>query len=273
MTSEEWIKKTTQRLKAANIESAHLDATIMLEDTLQHDRAYLFAHPELELSSEHLAELDSKVIRREAHEPLAYIRGHVEFYGRVFSVNKDVLVPRPESESFISLLLKKHSSQKSLLDIGTGSGALGITAKLEIPQLTVTLSDIDQAALKVATLNAHKLGAQVTTKQANLLEAFFKNNIIFANLPYVPTAGEFAVTNHKLLHEPSIALFSGADGLDHYQKFWKSLTELKNRPEQIYTESLEIQHEQLIVMAHIAGYKLDATEGLVQLFTDQRASA
>ena len=117
------------------------------------------------------------------HVPLAYILGYRDFYGRRFTVSPQVLVPRPESEAIIELLKELGVSGK-LLDIGTGSGCLGITAKLEIPKLNVILSDISQPALRVAHQNAEKFQADVALIKSNLLRAVTgKFDIIIANLP------------------------------------------------------------------------------------------
>lgn len=268
----DWIKKSTQALKRVGIESAQLDCLILLEDVLHKDRAHLLAHPELALTDSQTARLNTLIARRAAREPLAYIRGHVEFYGRSFMVDNRVLIPRPESESFVSLLLKKHMFSGSLLDVGTGSGVLGITAKLEAPQLTVMLSDVSQSALSLAKANATSHGIQVKFFCKNLLDAFNKNNIVFANLPYVPTTHKRKDVESELSYEPNVALYAGVNGMDLYRDFWEQLAKLPNKPQFVYTESLTSQHEHMINFARVAGYKIEEKDGLVQVFTLHPAS-
>src|SRR3989344_881274 len=131
MKSEEWLKQAANTLKTANIGSARLDALVLLEDELNRDKAWILAHPEQPILAQSLKKLNKKLARRTNHEPLAYIRGFSELYGRKFKVNKRVLEPRPESEAMIDLLKELRLPKNSwLADIGTGSGALGITAAL-----------------------------------------------------------------------------------------------------------------------------------------------
>jgi release factor glutamine methyltransferase len=261
----DFLKSTTDTLKQAGVASARLDTIILLEDTLRRDRAYLLAHPEQELTSIHITELRKKVIQRTQHIPLAYIRGSAPFYGRTFTVNEHVLVPRPETETLIDLLKALPLSGKPrIADIGTGSGCIGITAALELPDAEVWLYDIDFLALLVAKTNAHDLRAHVHTIQADLLEgpegAF---DVIVANLPYVPTT---LGVNADAQHEPTLALFAGTDGLDVYRRFWQQVAVLPQPPMYILIESLMMQHAKLAALASPAGYRLTATNHLIQQF-------
>src|SRR6266404_864 len=104
MTLGTYLSLSEAKLKQAGISSARLDVLILLEDSLHKDRAWLLAHPEHDLSTELINKLQSKLSRRAAHVPLSYIRGHTEFYGRRFKLNRHVLEPRPESETMIELL-------------------------------------------------------------------------------------------------------------------------------------------------------------------------
>ena len=149
--------------------------------------------------------------------PVAYIIGHKEFYGHQFYVTTATLIPRPESETLIELLKKAVPQNVSLLDetirlvdVGTGSGALGVTAKLLFPELNVTLLDISRHALKIAEKNAKSLGAECAIVQSNLLAAYpFTATIIIANLPYVDPEWE---RSPETDHEPSEALFAANHG-------------------------------------------------------------
>src|SRR3990167_7793618 len=148
ITTEQWLKQATNTLKAANIGSARLDALVLLEDEIGRDRALILAHPERPILAQSLKKLNKKLVRRANHEPLAYIRGFSEFYGRRFKVNKRVLEPRPESETMIDLLKELKLPKNSwLADIGTGSGALGITAALELHNHHIDLYDLESRPL------------------------------------------------------------------------------------------------------------------------------
>lgn len=213
-----WIQQYTKSLQQADITSPQLDAELILATVLKKDRPYVHAHPEYFLNRRETTEADALLQRRLKREPLAYILENKEFYGRSFYVTKDVLIPRPESEEIIeSLKYNLPHSAIRLLDIGTGSGALGITAKLEFPSLRVTLADISPHALQVARKNAKKLGAHpLRYIQSNLLEHWLRHNkaqpfdAIIANLPYVDPQWECSPETE---YEPDLALFAKDSGL------------------------------------------------------------
>jgi release factor glutamine methyltransferase len=266
MTIFEWLLDSMKRLGKAGVDSPRRDALVLLEDTLGHDRAWVLAHPDHTLQGRYLQELDGLVKRRINREPLAYIRGKAWFWGRFFDVTPDVMILRPESESFIELL--KAIRPKSIVDIGTGSGCLAITAKLELPQAEVIAVDNSQKALEIARQNAKNHGVNIGFLEGSLLEPLQSTNYkirptIMANLPYVP---EGLVTSPEITREPAEALFSGKDGLDHYRKFFRQIEELSPSPEVVMTESLQNQHKEMSKLAQNAGYKLQKSEGLVQLF-------
>jgi release factor glutamine methyltransferase len=263
---DSFLSSSTQTLTVAGIASARLDVLILLEDTLQVDRARILAHPERELSTEDLHKLQTALAERATHTPLAYIRGHAPFYGRDFMVNHDVLVPRPESEAMITILqqLEVQSAQARIADVGTGSGCLGITAALELPDSAVWLLDIDAAALTVARTNTERLSAAVTLAQQDLLaHSDGQFDIILANLPYVPD--NYAI-NAAAGFEPKLALFAGADGLDLYRRFWEQLKAMQTKPAHILTESLLEQHPAVHTLAEDAGYTFIQANGLIQHF-------
>ncbi len=266
MTLENFLQAATAELTSAGIESARLDCLLLLEDVFGRDRAYLLAHPELEIPTAKLSILNKNIAQRRTHQPLAYIRGTAAFYGRNFAVNDYVLVPRPETESII-LLLKKipFAVEPNLADIGTGSGCIGITAGLEIPGSKIWLTDIDPAALVVASKNASTHNLPVRTVESDLLtnlppEPF---DAILANLPYVP---DMLTINKAATFEPKIALFAGPDGLDAYKRFWTQLAALAHKPAHVITEALPSQHHALAMLARAAGYYLSEREGFVQSF-------
>lgn len=268
MTLGELLKSAEHRLADVDIGSARLDSLILLEDELSRDRSWILAHLEVELDGKDVSNLDKKLARRAKHIPLAYIRGFSEFYGRRILVNASVLEPRPESETMIELLKKlKLPAKPVIADIGTGSGALAIIAKLELPKAGVLAVDIDPKCLTVARRNANNLKAKVRFYRGDLLSALPENlkvNAILANLPYVPRNLHI---NQAAAMEPRLAIDGGSDGLDVYRRFFEQVKALKREPEFILAESLPPQHQALSQIANQAGYKLADTEDLIQLFS------
>jgi release factor glutamine methyltransferase len=262
---EKWLPKAKQRLEAAGIGSARLDVLILLEDELERDRAQLLAHPELEISQTKLKKLDAKLKRREKHQPLAYIRGFSEFYGRKFYVNRHVLEPRPESETMIELFTKLPLSGKTAVaDVGTGSGALGITAALEKHLTEVDLYDIDASVLAVAKHNVHIHELNLKIYKRDLLSrAHRRYDVVLANLPYVP---DYYKINQAAAMEPRLAIFGGRDGLDIYRRFFAQLHRLHQPSKFVLTESLPPQHESLAGIAEKNGYKLLQSQDFIQLY-------
>lgn len=266
-TVDQWLTASVPRLSDHGITSARLDCLLLLEHVIRTDRAHILAHTDQILTDQELGELEGLLVQRLDDTPMAYILGQCEFYGRKFSVSKHVLVPRPESEAICSLLatIKKPDT---IIDIGTGSGALAITAKLLHPNAVVYATDIDPKCLELANQNACTHHAQVEFIQGDLLEpvpstASKARSIIIANLPYVPT--DYPV-NAAAAQEPKIALYGGEDGLDLYRTLWDQITKLPKRPAAIICESLPEQHKTLAKIATKAGYKLQTSDGLAQVF-------
>jgi len=276
VTIQDFLLSTTKTFKAAGIASARLDGLILLEDATGKDRAWLLAHPEAAvdeiLQKQSLRELEEKVARRAAREPLAYIRGHSEFYGRKLAVSNATLIPRPESEDFLSILKTLDILPGAVIaDIGAGSGCLGITTALEIAGSRVVLTDTDAGALSIARQNAQELDAKVDFVEGDLLQPLLTSHfsllyptVLLANLPYVPDG---LITSAEITHEPDLALFAGKDGLDLYRRFFEQVEALEHPPHHILTESLENQHKTMIELAQGTGYRLRKSENLVQAFT------
>lgn len=279
-TAEAWLRRATERLTEAGIATARLDCLVLLEDATGKDRGWLLAHPDFELPAAFATILDAKVYRRVQHIPLAYIRGQSEFYGRKFAVNAHTLVPRPETETMIDLLktllpqgpsLTQEERDTRIIDVGTGSGAIAITVKLELPKTAVIATDIDEKCLETARQNTQKLEADIEFLHGSLLEPLrgsslmTSNSILLANLPYVPD--DFKV-NAAATHEPHQAIFGGTDGLDIYRELFDQLKNSSpdNRPWFVLAESLPEQHQALAIIAKPAGYTLQTTDDFIQLF-------
>ena len=252
----DWLTRATAELAAAGIPSARLDAELILSHTLRVSRTALHAHPETPLTERQEDIANARLALRRDRVPVAYIIGHKEFYGRRFIFTSATLVPRPESESLIELLEKVIPRNQSLLrseplrlvDVGTGSGILGITAKLLHPdELDVTLIDNSRHALAIAKKNAAQLKAECHTLQSDLLASYpFTADIILANLPYVDVEWE---RSPETDHEPAEALFAGQGGLSLiYELLIQSRTHLRAGGHMILEADPE-QHEKIIAEA------------------------
>jgi release factor glutamine methyltransferase len=273
MTVNNWLLQASHDLEKAEVETAHLDALILLEDCVARDRAWLLAHLDYQLSAPQVRSLKKLLTRRAMHEPLAYVRGRCEFYNHEFVLTSSVLQPRPESEVFIELLqtllhsddLRSNSATPiRITDVGTGSGALGITAALEVPNSHVELLEIDPQAVEVAQTNVDKFTLNISVIRSDLLtSARQPADILLCNLPYVPD--DYQV-NRAALYEPSIALFGGEDGLDIYRRLFNQVRQHKFKPLFILTESFEFQHKSLEKIAGSVGYRLVKTHDFVQVF-------
>lgn len=213
ITIHQWLQRATEVLKVAGIPSARLDAELLLADALEVDRPWLIAHNDVFIMPETAQET---LKRRAEREPLAYIRGWQEFYGRRFIVSPSVLIPRPESEVLIGFLKALEIPQDAqIVDVGTGSGCLGITAALELPHIHMTLVDISPDALSVAQQNIAQLAVHRTPAIKTAISDLLANihispEVIIANLPYVDSGWH---RSPETDYEPSLALFAEDKGL------------------------------------------------------------
>lgn len=261
-TISNWLQEAQRELKQVGVDSYPLDSLVILEVVIKRNRAHILAHTDEQLTAAHLKKLEKMLLRRKAREPLAYITGVKEFYGREFIVDRNVLIPRPESENFIELLKKHHITHQTVIDVGTGSGILGVTTGLELPTNKITLTDIDTKALTVAKRNASKFNVTCDVVKSNLLPKNMPVGVVLANLPYVPND---MTIQPELNYEPKRALFADDNGLALYQRLWQQLSE---HVENLYvlTESLQGQHDKMTLFAAEANYRLIETEDLVQIF-------
>ncbi|MFY9228448.1 MAG: HemK/PrmC family methyltransferase [Candidatus Microsaccharimonas sp.] len=218
LSIKDWLDDATRQLVFANIPSARLDSELILAHTLRQPRSYLHAHNEHILTDREQEIAGARLALRLDHVPVAYIIGHKEFYGRRFRVTTATLIPRPESETLIELLHQAIPKNATLLaekplrlvDVGTGSGILGITAKLMFPELLVTLIDISRHTLGVAEQNAKQHGVQIEVLRSDLLAQYpYIADFIIANLPYVDSDWE---RSKETDHEPAEALFASDGG-------------------------------------------------------------
>lgn len=196
-----------------------LEIRVLLGHALGVNRAWLIAHELDELPEAAVAAYDSLLARRLAGEPVAYILGEKEFFGRSFHVTPDVLVPRPETELLVELALEKLPPSARALDLGTGSGCIAITLALERPDCGILAVEQSAEALSVAKQNAVHLGAKLGFYLGNWCQALpaetERFDLIVSNPPYVAENDPHLAA---LAHEPGQALTSGVDGLDDIRR-------------------------------------------------------
>jgi release factor glutamine methyltransferase len=224
-TIRESINAGAARLRAAGVADERLTATLLLAAVLARDRAYLLAHNRDAVAAAALNQYQEFIERRAGGEPLQYITGHQEFYGRDFLVTPAALIPRPETELIIETALslaRQCGSAPRLLDIGVGSGCIAVTLAAELPQAHITALDISLPALWLARRNAqlHQVDARIDWLAADLCSTFSPHlaarqqfDICCANPPYVAPEDEATLAREVREHEPALALYAPEQGL------------------------------------------------------------
>jgi release factor glutamine methyltransferase len=218
------VTTVAQALRAASARIDRFDAEVLLAAVLGVERGALLLNPDRVFVP---VVFDAQVARRASGEPVAYITGHREFWSLDLLVTPDVLIPRPDSETLIEAALASGINPATILDLGTGSGALLLSALTEWPAATGLGIDASPAALAVATRNAERLGLANRARfqpgdwGQGLTEHF---DLILCNPPYVETGADLARDVRD--HEPASALFAGADGLDDYRRIMPQLAGL-----------------------------------------------
>lgn len=216
-----------QRLESAGTPSAALASELLLMHVLGSDRAWLYAHPEETISTECSEEFSRLISERVAGVPTQYLTGKQEFWGLELEVSRDVLIPRPETEHLVEVTLKRIGSDKKnqrleIADVGTGSGCIAVALAKELPAARIWASDISAGALAVAQRNAarHNVADRVEFMESDLLRTMggpAEFDLIVSNPPYISRSDGPALPPDVRDHEPGIALFAGADGLDLYR--------------------------------------------------------
>ncbi len=235
------LNEAVGRLTAAHVGSPRMNAELLIMFTLDCDRAYLYAHPERELTPDETRRYDEAIARRMTGVPAQYITGHQEFWGLDLIVSPAVLIPRPETEHVVEAVLElvwdRHSCPSPLpsadlsksppagqtptpkiVDVGTGSGAIALALAKELPTADIDATDISAEALEVARANAarHELGARIRFHQTDLLDALQRAefDFVISNPPYVGQSEEDQVQLEVRKFEPKNAVFAGPTGLE-----------------------------------------------------------
>jgi len=218
------------RLEQCNIPSAPLAAELLLMHVLRRDRAWLYAHPEYELSSEEAGAYSHFVERRRKGVPTQYLTGRQEFWGLEIEVGPGVLIPRPETEHVIEVALERLGRRRAqslrIADVGTGSGCIAIALARELPHADIVATDTSAVALEYARRNAarHEVSGRVQFLETHLLDSCLELSgrprrpfdLIVSNPPYVGRKDAVDLPREIREHEPAEALFAGDQGLDIY---------------------------------------------------------
>ena len=229
MKLKEVLADTAIKLSKSGIEGAARDARILTAFALEIPISELSLKINQQVSEKIIVELEKLILRRINREPISKILGRRDFWGRTFSINENVLDPRGDTETLIDFVIEKPV--KSVLELGTGSGAIAVTLACEWKEVHVTATDISENALSLAKINAEKFNVQ--NKIHFLTSDWFENvkgayDLIISNPPYIGLTEQDEISAEVIKYDPEIALFAGRDGLDAYRRIIPSLSKFLN---------------------------------------------
>ena len=258
-------------LEKAKTKVPSIDAELILLNILREkDRTYLISHDTRDLTEVEEEKANYYLNERAKNKPLAYIINSKEFYGREFYVDENVLIPRPETEDIIDIVKKiaENIDYPIIYDVGTGSGCIATTLKLEIPKAKVVAIDNSDKALEVAKKNSTKFHSDIILQKSDLLNDAPDRNIdiVAANLPYVDKAWDW-LDFDSLEYEPLTALYASNDGL---ALIYELINQVSARPDikHLILESDPSQHQKIIDYCHKKGLELVETRNFILYFVD-----
>ncbi|MBE7045965.1 MAG: peptide chain release factor N(5)-glutamine methyltransferase [Ruminococcaceae bacterium] len=243
-TIKEIMYRARETLKNFGDETYDIDAKVLLKHTLSCDDMYLVIHSNDILNSDKKQEYFSYIERRKVGEPVAYITGKKEFMGFNFKVTKDVLIPRPDTETLVNEVLRCSNDRRSLriLDLCTGSGAIGITLAKMLSFCEVTMVDVSMDALEVARENAidlmvdHRCEFMCLDVLSDLSYIDEQYDIVVSNPPYIRSDVLHTLMNDVKDYEPSLALDGGEDGLVFYRRIISEAEQILKKDGLIFFE-------------------------------------
>jgi release factor glutamine methyltransferase len=265
-TVGEAVEVLAKRFGSAGIDTARLDARVLVAFVLGVNTEKVFGYPETELTSDQHNQLEDVAKRRENREPLARIVGEKEFWSLPFKVSRDTLIPRPDSECLVEAVLdhvEERTGNYSILDLGTGTGCLLISLLHELKNAKGVGVDISQSALQTASDNAQRLDVGERAQ-------FIKNNwcdhlaadrgtrfdVVLSNPPYIPDGDIDSLEPEVNKHEPLRALVGGADGLDIYRMLIQETKALINPEGLLIFEVGAGQSDDVVGLGRANGFNL-----------------
>lgn len=252
------MKKYSQVLKSSGINTPRMDVEVLLSYILNYPRIKLYTEHDMSLKKEEYKKLKEMVSRRKKAEPIAYITGKKEFYSLSFKVTENVLIPRPETEILVEAILDQKFKEKTVLDIGTGSGNIAISLKKHNPTLRITATDISKEALTVARENASTILGEhdIQFLHSDLFENIHqKYDIIVSNPPYIPTWELNTLMPDVKEYEPVRALDGGRDGYLFYEKIINQSTQYLNQKGNLFMEMNPVLCPDITGLLERSGFK------------------
>ena len=246
---------TALKLSHSGIESAARDARILTAHALEVPISDLSLKINDKVSAEIIFELEKLMLRRINREPISKILGRRDFWGRTFSINKNVLDPRGDTETLIDYVIEKPV--RSVLELGTGSGVIAVTLACEWREVNVTATDISEDALVLAEINAAKFNVEnkiqfVKSDWFNNVEGMY--DLIISNPPYIGLIEQDKISTEVAKYDPKIALFAGYDGLDAYKSIIPKLTKFLNSDGFVVLEIGASQSKQVKNILNSSGF-------------------
>ena len=245
------------------ITSPKQNAETIISHVLKIKQLDIYLQPEKEISETQLNTILEITSRRKMHEPLQYILGETEFYGYKIKVNKSVLIPRPETELLVEKIIDNEKNVRSILDIGTGSGAIVIALAKNLNEMKIDAVDISEAALKIAQQNANLNNVEINFYRSDIYENIIgKYDLIISNPPYISQVEYKLLPKEIREYEPKSALQADNNGLYFYKNILQNAKEHLTKSGKIYFEIGYDQSEKITGIAKKSGFSN------IQIFKD-----
>ncbi|MCH8015369.1 MAG: peptide chain release factor N(5)-glutamine methyltransferase [Acidobacteria bacterium] len=269
VTVQEALQSAADYLAKRRLRSPRQDADLLVASVLKRDRTFLYTHPEHQLSTAQKHLLQQWLIKRGEHFPLQYLRGKQEFYGREFSVRPGVFIPRPETELVLeaALGLLRESPEEHLraIDVGTGSGCIGITLACEEPRVVVTATDVSPIALQVAHQNAkkHRCLDRLEFREGQTLNPVKDRlgyyHLVVSNPPYVSHQERNRVDASVDKHEPREAVYAAESGQEIYKQLFSEARKVLRDQGKLVVELGEGAKQGICRLAQEKGWVLEGS--------------
>lgn len=264
MNIKQILEYGVKKLESADIDSKYIDARLILSHLLGKPIEYLISHYDVKIEDSIFHQYKMLIHRRQNHEPIAYIVGYKEFYGRSFKVNQNVLIPRVDTEILIDAaclaLSNKTDKDLKILDLGTGSGIIAITLAKEVANTQLVAVDISDKSLDIARENAFNLGVcdRVEFIKSNWYKDLYKSkyDLIISNPPYIDINDQNIMSLETKKYEPNLALYADENGLVNYHIIFKNAESFLKNNGEIIVEIGYNQYNQIQSLCHKYGYRV-----------------